>query len=153
MILYRENVDPNELIAITIGVTKKEKSWFHRFRPPCDLERYMHEKDGSICQTIFSPGRFVVDGALDQKATLMLVNNWYHDGKSSFKRKKVVREKAVGKIYIQCVYITAPVSCTLPETMTEALEGLNAKRFHQTEWLSGYLSQIDMRVSFFFIIC
>lgn len=138
-------MDPNELVAITIGVNKKEKSWFHRFRPPCDLERYMHEKDGSICQTIFSPGRFVVDSALDQKATLMLVNNWYQDGKSSFKQRKkqVMREKAVGKIYIQCVYITAPISCTLPNTMHEALEGLNAKRFHQTEWQSGYLYRID----------
>ncbi|KAI7896508.1 uncharacterized protein EV154DRAFT_492503 [Mucor mucedo] len=143
-----ENVDPNELVAITIGVIKKEKSWFHRFRPSSDLERYMHEKDGSICQTIFSPGRFVVDDALDQKATLMLVNNWYGEGKSTFRqqrKKSIMREKAVGKIYIQCVYITAPISCSLPHTMDEALEGLNAKRFHETEWQSGYLFQIDAR--------
>lgn len=134
---------------------KKEKSWYNRLRSPCDLERYMHEKDGSICQTIFLPSRFVVDGSLDQKATLMLVNNWYrYDVRSSLiKRKKQTREKAVGKIYIQCLYVTASTSCDyLPKTMNEAVEALNAKRFHQTEWQSGYLSQIDSRVSLMNII-
>lgn len=90
----------------------------------------------------------------------MLVNNWYQ-GKDSHntnpttslllkrstswkkKRSSIIREKAVGKIYIQCLYVMVPKHCKeVPQTMEEAIEALNAKRFHQTDWQSGYLSQL-----------
>lgn len=90
---------------------------------------------------------------LDQTATLMLVNNWYKPSNESAhhtnllhwkKNNRITREKAVGKIFIQCLYITIPLQqCKdIPQTMNEAIEALNAKRFHQTDWQSGYLSQL-----------
>lgn len=82
----------------------------------------------------------------------MLVNNWYQETgnhasslllkrSSSFKKKKPSQNpKAVGKIYIQCLYLTVAKSCqSIPTSMNEALEALNTKRFHQTKWQSGYL--------------
>lgn len=124
------------------------------------MERYIHEKDGAICQTSFLPSRFITDGLFDQTATLMLVNNWYQ-GKDAHntnptaslllkrstswkkKRSSIIREKAVGKIYIQCLYVMVPKHCKeVPQTIEEAIEALNAKRFHQTDWQSGYLSQL-----------
>ncbi|KAG2236135.1 hypothetical protein INT48_003754 [Thamnidium elegans] len=149
-----DDVDAEEQITITIHVEKKETNWYNRIRSSsADLERYIHDTDGSICQTSFSPNLFAIDGSSDQKATLMLVNNWYHETtptttssllkRSSFKKKKPRHTaKAVGKIYIQCLYITVANSCQyIPNNMNEALEALNTKRFHQTSWKSGYLFQ------------
>lgn len=153
--LYSDDVDAEEQITVTIHVEKKETNWYNRIRSSSsDLERYIHDTDGSICQTSFSPNRFAIDGSGDQKATLMLVNNWYHETnpttssslllkRSPFKKKKPRHTaKAVGKIYIQCLYITVANSCQyIPHNMNEALEALNTKRFHQTSWKSGYLFQ------------
>ncbi|KAI9248964.1 hypothetical protein EDC94DRAFT_332489 [Helicostylum pulchrum] len=150
-----DDVDAEEQITVTIHVEKKETNWYNRIRSSSsDLERYIHDTDGSICQTSFSPNRFAIDGSGDQKATLMLVNNWYHETnpttssslllkRSPFKKKKPRHiAKAVGKIYIQCLYITVANSCQyIPHNMNEALEALNTKRFHQTSWKSGYLFQ------------
>ena len=151
--VFSEQVEPDEQIALTIHVDKQHHNhnWYHRIRSSSDLERYIHETDNAICQTLFSPSRFIVDGSLDQNATLMLVNHWYkpsHDMKSSWKKKRHAlnarSEKAVGKIYIQCLYITVPKQGEhIPYTMDEAIEGLNIKRFHATLWQSGYLSQLD----------
>lgn len=153
--MYSGDVDAEEQITITIHVEKKETNWYNRIRSSSsDLERYIHDTDGSICQTSFSPNLFAIDGSGDQKATLMLVNSWYHETnatttsslllkRSSFKKKKPRHTaKAVGKIYIQCLYISVANSCQyIPHTMNEALEALNTKRFHQTSWKSGYLFQ------------
>lgn len=169
-----EDINPDEQITISIHVDENNKKihttnshWYHRIRSATttstassDLERYIHEKDGAICQTSFLPSRFITDGLFDQTATLMLVNNWYQ-GKDSHntnpttslllkrstswkkKRSSIIREKAVGKIYIQCLYVMVPKHCKeVPQTMEEAIEALNAKRFHQTDWQSGYLSQL-----------
>ncbi|GAN10397.1 hypothetical protein MAM1_0351d09938 [Mucor ambiguus] len=167
-----QDVDPNEQIAITIHVaaTQNNKrlqhansSWYHRMKTPSDLQRYVHEKDGSICQTLFSPNRFVAEDALDQTASLMLVNNWYRTNqqatitsssslllrrtstlikkKSAISTPAIVREKAVGKIYVQCLYLKIKDNY-IPRDIDEAVEALNAKRFHNTDWQSGYLSQL-----------
>ncbi|CAO3628080.1 unnamed protein product [Mucor fragilis] len=166
-----QDVDPNEQIAITIHVAAAQNSkrlqhanssWYHRIKTPSDLQRYVHEKDGSICQTLFSPNRFVAEDALDQTASLMLVNNWYRTNQqaaitsspslllrrtSTLMKKKpsastpaIVREKAVGKIYVQCLYLKIKGNY-IPRDIDEAVEALNAKRFHNTDWQSGYLSQ------------
>ncbi|KAF1799015.1 hypothetical protein FB192DRAFT_1345885 [Mucor lusitanicus] len=167
-----QDVDPNEQIAITIHIAatqnnkrlqQSNSSWYHRMKTPSDLQRYVHEKDGSICQTLFSPNRFVAEDALDQTASLMLVNNWYRTNQqfsnssssssslllrrtSTLMKKKstvpaIVREKAVGKIYVQCLYLKIKGSY-VPRDIDEAVEALNAKRFHHTDWQSGYLSQL-----------
>ncbi|KAK4516224.1 uncharacterized protein ATC70_011193 [Mucor velutinosus] len=166
------DVDPNEQVAITIHVAATQNSkrlqnasssWYHRMKTPSDLQRYVHQKDGSICQTLFSPSRFVAEDALDQTASLMLVNNWYRINQqatntsssslllrrtSTLMKKKptmstpaVVREKAVGKIYVQCLYLKIKGNY-IPRDIDEAVEALNAKRFHNTDWQSGYLSQL-----------
>lgn len=168
---HSQDVDPNEQIAITIHVAAAQNSkrlqhanssWYHRIKTPSDLQRYVHEKDGSICQTLFSPNRFVAEDALDQTASLMLVNNWYRTNQqaaitsspslllrrtSTLMKKKpsastpaIVREKAVGKIYVQCLYLKIKGNY-IPRDIDEAVEALNAKRFHNTDWQSGYLSQ------------
>jgi hypothetical protein len=158
-------VDPDEQITISIRVDNNKSSntstnWLNRrliSRSNSDLDRYIHEKNGSICRTSFSPSRFIIDrlSPQDQSATLMLVNNWYkpiHESSKKFisikkrqpepqQQSTVIREKAVGKIYIQCLYVTAQGNKSLSKTMDEAIEALNAKRFHQTIWQSGYLYQ------------
>ncbi|KAI8639296.1 hypothetical protein BD408DRAFT_323902, partial [Parasitella parasitica] len=107
-----KDIDPNEQIAITIHVaaaTQNNKkmqlsnsSWYHRMKAPSDLQRYVHEKDGSICQTLFSPDRFMSNASLDQTASLMLVNNWYRAKPAN--PAVVAKEKAVGKLYVQCLH-------------------------------------------------
>lgn len=167
-------MDPDQQITISIHVDNKTSSttnWLNRrisSSNKSDLDRYVSEKDGSICQTLFSPSRFIIEGSPDQTATLMLVNHWYKPSQGSTKRASILslkkrslqqqksataaattmmREKAVGKIYIQCLYVTAHAGEArgggggLPKTMDEAIEALNAKRFHQTVWQSGYLGQ------------
>lgn len=154
------DVDPDQQIALTIHVERGKKSnpafstWYHKIKSSSDLQRYVHEKDGSICQTLFSPDRFMNGSSLEQTASLMLVNGWYRillnnnssSSLLSFKKKKptapaaLAREKAVGKVVVQCLSVEA-YGDRLPETMDEAIEGINANRFHQTVWQSGYLSQ------------
>ncbi|CEP07744.1 hypothetical protein [Parasitella parasitica] len=168
-----QDIDPNEQIAITIHVaaatqnSKKTQlstsSWYHRIKASSDLQRYVHEKDGSICQTLFSPDRFMANVSIDQTASLMLVNNWYRpvqhtmspSSSSSLllrktstlmKKKPVVpaaaaKEKAVGKLYVQCLYIKIQGN-RFPRDLNEAVEALNAKRFHNTVWQSGHLLQL-----------
>lgn len=168
MHVHSEDINPDEQITISIHVDDENNkkmhtnsNWYHRIRSATaassDLSRYVHEKDGAICQTSFLPSRFITDGLLDQTATLMLVNNWYNSKDSNSinptllkrstswkkKRNSIIREKAVGKIYIQCLYLMIPKHCKeAPQTMEEAIEALNAKRFHQTDWQSGYLLQL-----------
>lgn len=174
--IYSQDVDPNEQIAITIHVAatqnnkkmqQSNSSWYHRIKAPSDLQRYVHEKDGSICQTLFAPDRFMTDGSLDQTASLMLVNNWYRTTqnsmnsstpslllrktstlmkkKSSHMSTAIVREKAVGKVYVQCLYLKIQGN-HIPRDLDEAVEALNAKRFHNTDWQSGHLSQLGGNV-------
>jgi hypothetical protein len=114
--------------------------WLHRIiNNNHDLERYIKEKDGSICQTIFSP--ILNEESMDKTATLMLVNHWYKPTQHHWK-KNILKEKAVGKLQIHYLYITTDSNQQGPNTMEEAIEALNAKRFHQTQWQSGYLSQL-----------
>lgn len=158
------DADPDQQIALTIHVDRSKKSnpalssWYHKMKASSsDLERYVHEKDGSICQTLFTPDRFMKETSLEQTASLMLLNGWYRvmstptnnstSSLLSFKKKKptapaaLAREKAVGKIVISCLYIEAYGDHRLPKTMYEAIEGINANRFHHTVWQSGYLLQ------------
>lgn len=176
MFISSQDADPKEQIAITIHVAatqnnrkmqQSSSSWYHRIKAPSDLQRYVHEKDGSICQTLFSLDRFMANDSLNQTASLMLVNNWYRtiqhaantlspsSSSSSLLRKTstlmkkkaiaataVAREKAVGKIYVQCLYLKVQDSNFIPRDLNEAVEILNAKRFHNTDWQSGRLLQL-----------
>jgi hypothetical protein len=98
------------------------------------------------------------NGPLDQTASLMLVNSWYKTSSSSTttaktpllrlrkttslqRKNNLAPEKAVGKIYIQCLYVKTRGNY-MPRKMEEAIEALNANRFHQTDWQAGYMSQI-----------
>ncbi|KAI8968175.1 hypothetical protein BDF20DRAFT_165201 [Mycotypha africana] len=194
----RQDIDPSEQITITLHVSmfssnnaqKRSGSWYHKIKPgsitasSSSLERYIHDKDGSLCQTLLLPQRFMETEGQDQLATLMLVNNWYRQQSNSngvapninggasnpaallkkksstflLHRKHSVEfnhddaenksttttnsiEKAVGKLYIQCLYINT-YGNYIPSGMDEALEALNAKRFHETKWQEGYLSQL-----------
>lgn len=95
--------------------------------------------------------------SLGHTASLMLVNNWYKASASknsatntsllrlrksnSQKKRSLSLEKAVGKIYVYCLYVKTQ-GTNIPSNMEEAIEALNANRFHQTDWQAGYMSQM-----------
>lgn len=74
-----------------------------------------------------------------QSASLMLLNGWYKA--VLFRKKLPSREKAVGKLHIECMYLET-MGDQMPEDMEQAVDGLNAKRIHQTIWQSGYMTQL-----------
>jgi hypothetical protein len=107
-----------------------------------------------------------METGLDQTASLMLVNNWYKASSNNStttttntsllrlrktKKKNFAPEKAVGKMYIQCLHVKTRGNY-VPRTMEEAIEALNAYRFHQTDWQAGYMSQmggnIEVKIQF-----
>ncbi|RCH87690.1 hypothetical protein CU098_009658, partial [Rhizopus stolonifer] len=105
---------------------------------------------GSVCQTVFQADQFIDSSNI---AALMLVNNWYSTEPSSLLKRtssiikkrpqSIAKEKAVGKIVIQCLGVKMKEEMNyVPHDMQEAIEATLAKRFYQTEWQSGYLTQL-----------
>ncbi|KAI9478778.1 MAG: hypothetical protein EXX96DRAFT_259630 [Benjaminiella poitrasii] len=166
-----EDIDLEEQIVITIHVADDYKrtnqvsnTWYQKLKSVSDLDRYVHPRDGSICQTVFSPSQFTSkQEGVEHMATLMLVNNWYkaHQVSSSstpslllgrrtssiIRRKSTIssstmtaREKAVGKLYIECLCVTT-YGQYVPRDIEEVVEALNARRFYKTDWQTGYLTQ------------
>lgn len=163
MVLYGSiDVDPDQPICITIRIDNSHRNpalhnWYHKkIKPSSDLHRYVHERDGSICQTLFLPQRFMEQESVQKRASLMLVNNWYKPASNytpsllySFKTNGYSspnKEKAVGKLHVECLYIET-IGDKVPEDMDSVINSLNAKRFHQTIWQSGYMTQLGGRNS------
>ncbi|KAG1143862.1 hypothetical protein G6F37_004264 [Rhizopus arrhizus] len=96
-----DQVDPTENITVTLYVNQKKPFWYKRIRPKKGLDRYIHPQEGSLCQTTFSANRFMNNHNKVTTATLLLVNDWY---RSNHPTVKYPMEKAVGKLYIQCLY-------------------------------------------------
>ena len=134
-------------IAITLHATKKTigSHWYHKMKSGSDLNRYIHEKDSSLCQTLLPLSQFIPS---DKTVALLLTNNWYKPQTESslfqlIKKKPVAKEKGVGKIILQCLTIDIRSDADyVPHDMDEAMEALNAKRFYQTQWQSGYMMVI-----------
>ncbi|KAI8358409.1 hypothetical protein BD560DRAFT_196342 [Blakeslea trispora] len=154
-----DNIEMQEQIAITIHATCSRRTtgsnWYHKIKSSSDLNRYIHEKDGSLGQTLLPINQSIPGENTENTVALLLTNNWYRtqtEASSFFKKTSTIikkkslhitpQEKGVGKIVVRCLAIkVCRETDYVPQDMDEAIEALNARRFYQTQWQAGYMTQ------------
>ncbi|KAI8988897.1 hypothetical protein BDB01DRAFT_573460 [Pilobolus umbonatus] len=142
-----EDIDIDKKICIMLKVDQqylKKRSIWNKLlnKKQQELDRYVHSQSGAICQTVVASSRLIKSSheVSAVTGTMVLVNDWYTP---HHRHKQSMRKKAVGKIIIQSLYI--PRCCSLhsyPQSMKEAIDGTEIRRFYKTTWISGYMQQI-----------
>jgi hypothetical protein len=143
------------------------------------LSKYINSEDGALAQVRISFQDIMSEcRSKICTATFHLVNGWYKDaglplisGRNRMARRPI-REKVVGKLLVKLVYLPGvdPQVCmqdhqhshqrlltnhfisqrfALPPNIEACEEALNIRRWHETCWYVGYMSQLggDLNVS------
>ncbi|KAF7728205.1 Bud site selection protein bud4 [Apophysomyces ossiformis] len=117
------------------------------------ITRYVNRSNGALAQS-----RVSLDNIMDQcrekscTASFALVNGWYRPSKhplgAKAKREKYhdrIPEKAVGRLTVELFYlpnVDPKTDAGLPKDIYTCEQAMNARKFHQTRWQAGYMSQL-----------
>ncbi|KAG2172088.1 hypothetical protein INT43_001565 [Umbelopsis isabellina] len=120
------------------------------------LSKYINSEDGALAQVRISFQDIMSEcKSKICTATFHLVNGWYKDSTSPLlagrnrTARRPIREKVVGKLLVKLAYLPGvDPKCSaisqkysLPPSLEACEEALNIRRWHETCWHAGYMSQ------------